>query len=56
MAKRIKVLDDKFIIYPFGKWWIGKDTETTRVVAKGNSRRELMSKLEQLCHKTEDDK
>jgi len=46
MPKVETVLEGKFIIYPFGKWWIAKDTETKRNVAKGTSRRELMEKLE----------
>lgn len=46
MPKVETVLEGKFIIYPFGKWWIAKDTETKRNVAKSTSRRELMEKLE----------
>jgi hypothetical protein len=45
MAKEETVMDGKFIIYPFGKWWIAKDAETKRAVTKGTSRYDLMEKL-----------
>lgn len=45
MARKEIVIDGKFSIYPFGKWWIAKDTETKRNVAKGTSRNDLMEKL-----------
>jgi hypothetical protein len=45
MAREETVMDGKFIIYPFGKWWIAKDNETKRAVAKGTSRYDLMEKL-----------
>lgn len=45
MAKKYVVMEGKFIIYPFGKWWIAKDSVTKAAVMKGNSRTELMEKL-----------
>lgn len=45
MKKEETVMDGKFIIYPFGKWWIAKDAETKRAVTKGTSRYDLMEKL-----------
>jgi hypothetical protein len=45
MARKETVMNGKFIIYPFGKWWIAKDTETKQNIMKGSSRRDLMEKL-----------
>lgn len=47
MARKEIVLNGKFLIYPFGRWWIAQDAETKRAVAKGASRRDLMDKLVQ---------
>lgn len=53
MPTRIEsVMNGKFIIYPFGKWWIAKDTETKQVALKGMSRRDVMEKLELKTGKT----
>lgn len=46
MAKKeTAVMNGKFVIYPFGKWWIAKDTESKRAVAKSTSRTDLMEQL-----------
>jgi hypothetical protein len=45
MPRNETVMNGKFTIYPFGKWWIAKDTETKRAVTKGTSRDDLMEKL-----------
>jgi hypothetical protein len=45
MARKETVMEGRFIIYPFGKWWIAQDSETKRAVTKGTSRNDLMEKL-----------
>ena len=47
MARKEIVMDGKFIIYPFGRWWIAQDAQTKRAVTKGASRADLMEKLTQ---------
>ena len=47
MARKEIVMDGKFIIYPFGKWWIAQDSTSKRAVLKGASRADLMDKLAQ---------
>jgi hypothetical protein len=47
MATKEKVMEGKFIIYPFGRWWIAQDAESKRAIMKGTSRANLMEKLAQ---------
>ena len=48
MSKKQLVLDGKYIIYPFGKWWIAQDSQTKRAVTKSTSRDELIENLKKV--------